>query len=145
MISSLSPYPSARIRLRWQRQSIGQLLRSYLPADDQVCGISVQGGLEHTLGQGDDMRWIINPKQLVLTVSWLVPSSTVSLSGSKGSLKAGNPFGIAPMGVGTLLSVTTVVITREKGNVGDDFMIEGVHQVACPPACGAVSRPSHIS
>ena len=100
--------------------------KSFLPADDQVCGISVQGGLERTLGQGDDVRWIINPKELVLAVNSLVPSSTVSLSGDEGSIKGGNPFGIAPMGVETLQSVTTVVITREKGNVGDDFMIEGV-------------------
>lgn len=63
--------------------------QSFLPPEQKICSISVQGGLIKTLGEGTAARWVINPKEFVLVFNTAIP------------LKAKNDdsFGIGAMGV----------------------------------------------
>jgi hypothetical protein len=72
--------------------------RSFLPQADQVCTVTVQQGLVRQIKENEteEVCWIVNPKDLVLSTSSAVPSNDAH-AGKLGDANCG--FGIAPCGI----------------------------------------------
>jgi hypothetical protein len=87
--------------------------QSFLPAKD-VCNISVRDGLVKKIEEGGKEHWIINPKQLSLTVDSAIPFKSAALIGEKKTdlplESATREFGIGPMAV-TKEKLTTSELT----------------------------------
>lgn len=115
---------------------------SFLPADDQICTIAVQGGLVRQIQEKkrdkndkdiEETRWILNPKDLVLVTNSVVPVKSASEiiynedhKPKKKSISIGNAqqtFAIAPMGITAdkITSEHIVTIKRGEDCVPDDF------------------------
>jgi hypothetical protein len=116
--------------------------KSFLPKNDQqVCSISLQKGLIRQIKTGQEERWIVNPKELVLATSSVIPIKTVTPPGEYIELnieavdlanRAHQDLAVAPMGIvqGDGLSSThTINITRDDGHpIGDPKSKEPVLQ-----------------
>ena len=53
--------------------------KSFLPSDDQVCTVAVQGGLIRQIEEDGKQRWIVNPKDLVFVTNSVIPSNQASV------------------------------------------------------------------
>ncbi len=93
---------------------------SFLPKEDETCGIFIEKGLLRTVKEEGVERWIINPKDLVITTDSVIPSTT-----------DGKPFGIEPMGLKEvdIESSLSISILRGKDAVQDtEFRKERIHK-----------------
>ena len=95
--------------------------RSFLPADDAMCGISVKGGLLRKGTPDDPERWIINPKDLVLVTNSVIPSSQALHSDPPVEITKTAEPAIRPMGLQSVTSTHTITITRDGAPAEDDF------------------------
>jgi hypothetical protein len=92
---------------------------SLLPAETEICTISVGDGLIGKIGKGKQEEWIINPKELVILADSAIPSSQVEIRGGNQNLKTlTNPgkVGIRPMAIKSddLTITYQVEITRDN-------------------------------
>jgi hypothetical protein len=96
-----SPPPPAQ-PLTW-----AQFRESFLPADASVCGVSATGGLVRTMpGTGTGEQWIVNPKELVLTTSSVIPATAARRNDVPVAVTA-TSIGIGPMQVGQGAATST--------------------------------------
>jgi uncharacterized protein DUF6603 len=90
---------------------------SFLPQDDQICGIAIKDGLTKDSTDG----WIINPKSFTLTTNAVIPSKEADLESSApaGSYETG--FGIGSMAVkaNDLLTKQTITIVKVQEPADD--------------------------
>ncbi len=120
--------------------------RSFLHQPDKtpekLCTASVQGGLIRMMKDGDNQRWIVNPKELCLVTNLLIPSSQVGFKDNTTTsdwptpppgtaLLCGAPvadvpkLGIEPMGVEQSQFVSQQrirVIYDKKSDASGDFV-----------------------
>jgi hypothetical protein len=106
-----SPPPLAQ-PLTW-----AQFRESFLPADASVCGVAAMGGLVRTVpGTGTAERWIVNPKELVLTTSSVIPATAATRGPLTIAVNAPD-IGIGPMQVGSGGAISTHGITLTRGGI----------------------------
>lgn len=107
---------------------------SFFPANPEssVCSLVATGGLQRTLGSGVDERWIVNAKELSITIDSLVPATrrlrvAPDLAANHSTELAGGAdpvqLGIEPMGVtaAALESTYVVQITLDGDDASDEF------------------------
>lgn len=82
---------------------------SFLPADSQVCSLSLKDGLTTASAAG----WIVNPKTFTLVSNSIIPA-TEAYAGATAIAGAGGnaPLGIAPMAVNSYVARHTINITK---------------------------------
>ncbi len=112
---------------------------SFLPTDEEVCGVSIQQGLvrtveeETTTGQ-KNQRWIVNPKAFELITNSAVPSK-IAFQGQGAAEEdmiemsdAKTDFGIDPMAVAptNVNSIQRIRILRNKEEVHGEFAFKPV-------------------
>jgi hypothetical protein len=103
---------------------------AFLPEKNQICGIAVQQGLIRQLKEGEQERWIVNPKEFVLVTNSVIPSTagleTNKLDNNQRPLKSAGikldpglavrpAVAVRPAAVDSMLSTHTITITREEG------------------------------
>ncbi len=93
--------------------------RSFLPADDAVCGITVKSGLLKTVTVNEEKQWIVNPKDLALVTNSVIPSNKTT--GGLPTGKAKFDFGIAPMDVPDVTTTLTITVTQDGTAAEGDF------------------------
>jgi hypothetical protein len=93
---------------------------SFLPADTDICSITLSEGLVTQGSGGTDPIDVINPKELRLRTDSMIPSKQ---TGTLPTGAANSDFGIGPMAIpaSDLKSTQTITITREGKSVGEDF------------------------
>jgi hypothetical protein len=101
--------------------------KSFLPADDQVCGINVQGGLVRQIQENhkdrngnhvDETRWIINPKDFVLVTNSVIPSNEACLpEDTEYDPSSIQSFGIRPMGVSSTGHTSTHTVEVHRNGI----------------------------
>ncbi|MGB3186088.1 MAG: DUF6603 domain-containing protein [Ornithinimicrobium sp.] len=121
---------------------------SFLPADDAVCALGLTGGLVRTVSgaHGSPERWVVNARDLRMTVSSVIPLTQLSLGGADALPWPGAPeVGIAPMalaGAG-LTSTLEVSIRRQDGSdAQDEFAVEAVTGTAPAALWGTEHTPA---
>jgi hypothetical protein len=106
--------------------------KSFLPAEDQICTVAVQGGLIKQIEEDGKQRWIVNPKDLVFVTNTVIPIKSASLITNENPLttqtldrgKAKQTLDIAPMGVmnsDKVISAYKITIKRGNDYVPNDF------------------------
>jgi hypothetical protein len=104
---------------------------SFLPKAN-MCSISVTNGLVRKMEEERTEHWIINPKELSLSIDSAIPFKS-AVSGKGPNLVPANPkvdFGIAPMNVksGDLSSALSITIKREHEDAEGAFKCEVVRK-----------------
>ncbi len=101
--------------------------KSFLPADDKICSLSVSGGLIKTIETDNPAKkshWIINPKTFSLVVNSVIPTKSATAAGSSLNIdQANTDFGIGSMALAAtdLTTSQTISITRDKTPYEGDF------------------------
>jgi hypothetical protein len=102
-----------------------QFSAAFLPEPEKVVTVSVTGGLLRTLKDDGHDRYVVNPKELALVTSALIPSSRLAGpqdSHIDGDPRARVPFGIAPMHLATTDVTQTVTVKRnDQPGFENDF------------------------
>ncbi|HYR11979.1 MAG TPA: DUF6603 domain-containing protein, partial [Longimicrobium sp.] len=132
-----SPPPPAQ-PLTW-----AQFRESFLPADAAVCGVSASGGMVRTVpGTGTGERWIVNPKELVLATSSVIPATAATRSGLDVTVTAPT-IGIGPMQVGRGAATSThgIVLTRSGVDATASFTFTPVRKKAPAALWGGTFQP----
>ncbi len=111
--SLLPPQPKA---LYWS-----EFRASLLPADNEICNITVADGLLRNVKHGEVEAWVINPKELVLTTDAAIPSTQSSIPQS--TLEAthdethdsNQKLSIRPMNLRSPLTSTQAIDIKREG------------------------------
>jgi hypothetical protein len=96
--------------------------KAFLP--NQICGIAIQSGLLRQLRDGNQDRWIVNPKDFVLVTNSVIPSTEAREAtelDSNGKPKSSKPIeftpktplAVRPAAVESMQSTHTIAITKE--------------------------------
>jgi hypothetical protein len=108
--------PTGLTPIKWE-----QFKKAFLPDDHQICGIAVQQGLIRQIKDGDDERWIMNPKEFVLVTNSAIPlteaKEVLVIQGKSTS----NPIAftlktdlaVRPVAVEKMQSMHQITITKE--------------------------------
>jgi hypothetical protein len=76
----------------------GDFKTSFLPNDNEICGVAVRAGLAQTT---EAKQWVVNPKDFCLVTDSMIPSKT-AMAGDR-QLQFSDPlmtdFGVGPMAV----------------------------------------------
>ena len=107
--------------------------KSFLPADSEVCGISVTGGLIQAYSSPDGAgkqitAWVVDPEALTFVTNSIVPSKK-ALLGKQEVQHGGNvAFGVAPVNVAAAEFATThsISITMNGAAVEADFQVSPI-------------------
>ena len=101
---------------------------SFLPAEEDVCSITVTGGMIGKDPQDTTDLGVINPKEFSLATNSVVPSTTAqyALEDKTQAISLGQApgrFGIGSMAItaADLTSTQTITIKREGNFAGEDF------------------------
>jgi len=97
--------------------------KAFLP--DQICGIAVQNGLVRQLNDGNQERWIVNPKDFALVTNSAIPSTqareVTKLAENSSAPEYGaidfaprTPLGVRPAAVESMQSTQTITITKQE-------------------------------
>ncbi|NEP52468.1 MAG: hypothetical protein F6K65_28185, partial [Moorea sp. SIO3C2] len=95
--------------------------RSFLPADSDICSISVKDGLVRKVNQEDKSDLgVINPKHFCLVTNSVIPATDAEHETKVSDFQK---FGIGSMDVksGELTSTHTITITKNEDSVEKDF------------------------
>jgi hypothetical protein len=120
---------------------------SFLPRDEEVCGIAIRNGLTQTT---EAKQWVVNPKDFCLMTDSMIPSKT-ALAGDR-QLQFSDPvetdFGVGPMAVApnNLITKHKIQINRIVGgeveSAEDDFDFVPVKKRAPAGLWGKSLTPS---
>ncbi len=103
---------------------------SFLPADDQVCGIAVVAGLVQSPQSDSTTDWVINPGTFALATNCVIPIQAAQLGAQTITLDQDYTLavGVAPMAVAptALTALHTITITRSGVSVETDFVAEPI-------------------
>ena len=96
--------------------------KSFLPKEEQICSITLQGGLiREVKEEGAAQRWIVNPKELVLATNSVMPSThaILTINHNNGTLKSMLPTGEANL----TLAIGSVGIEPNNLEIGQRITI----------------------
>ena len=120
---------------------------SFLPRDEEVCGIAIRNGLTQTT---EAKQWVVNPKDFCLMTDSMIPSKT-ALAGDR-QLQFSDPvetdFGVGPMAVApnNLITKHKIQINRivdgKVESAEDDFDFVPVKKRAPAGLWGKSLTPS---
>ncbi|MBL4709890.1 MAG: hypothetical protein JKY48_15770 [Flavobacteriales bacterium] len=102
---------------------------SFLPPASERTKVLVNNGLKKTIGKGATERWIINPKDFVISTDSVIPLKEITAA--KTSSFSNVPhFGIAPMEktYGDITSSQVITIKKAMVTVNDHFKFEMIHK-----------------
>jgi len=111
---------------------------SFLPADEEICSITVTDGLvkqilrdTEEIWRDTEEIWVISPKTFELTADSFIPAKTAFIGSSNRSIRThtNTTFGITPMGLRSddLETSCRVTITKEgTERVEDKFRFEPI-------------------
>lgn len=120
--------------------------KAFLPAENQVCSLTVQHGLLRSVPEGSDERWIVNPQSFALVTNSVIPAQSahagtlstdstnlptkIPVIDNKGQSLTVGSVAIQPMGTRSdqLISTHTITITHDgaNGTVETDFVYQPV-------------------